>query len=247
MTQLKGQNLTIAERISGVDFCLEPGQLWAVLGPNGAGKSSLIKGLLGLTPLDDGWAQLDDHPVSSLSPKERARQVAYLPQSQPLAWPNRVIDLVSLGRFAYGAGRLSETDSLAVNQAMEDCSLTQLATRPADELSGGELARVHFARALAAQTPLLVVDEPTAALDASAQFQVMDLIEQYVGRGGGALVVMHDLSLAAQYASHVLWLKDGRCLGQGETREMLTEAWIDQVYGVRSAVSADGVLLTRTR
>ena len=206
MTELIVQNISLhmqsSTLVKDASFQLAQGELVALLGPNGAGKTSLIRLALGLEPPSSGTSKLDDVDTSSLSPMARARSISYLPQSRPLAWPNTVRDIVSLGRFSYGAapGRLNTEDSKAVAQAMKACDLDHLAQRTADTLSGGELARTHCARAFAAEAPLLIADEPTVALDPRHQFRIMDLIKRFVDTGGGALIVLHDIQLAARYA-----------------------------------------------
>ncbi|MBU1286243.1 MAG: ABC transporter ATP-binding protein [Alphaproteobacteria bacterium] len=224
--------------VEGAGFSLVPGELVALLGPNGAGKTSLLRASLGLEKRTSGTASLNGDDCTTLSPMERARRVAYLPQQRPLAWPNAVRDVVALGRFAYGAapGRLSQPDADAVDRAMETCDLAALAHRSADTLSGGELARVHCARAFAAEAPLLIADEPVAALDPRHQFRIMDIIQSYVARGGGALVVLHDISLAARYASRLIWMKDGRIVADGPPAETLTAERLSEIYGVRAHV-----------
>ena len=156
MTSLRISNLTIRAKetvlVENVSTELKTGELVVLLGPNGAGKTSLIRGALGLIKPSSGTSQLNGTEVSSISPTERAQQVSYLPQIRPLAWPNRVRDVVALGRFSHGAtiGRLSEQDQSAVDAAISACDLTHLQDRSADTLSGGELARMHCARAFAA-------------------------------------------------------------------------------------------------
>ena len=221
------------------------GELVALLGPNGAGKTSLIRAALNLEKTSTGKVTISGQDARALSAGARARKVAYLPQSRPLAWPNRVEDIVSLGRFSHGAslGRLSPTDATAVAAAMSACDITHLANRRADTLSGGELARVHCARAFAAQAPLLIADEPIAALDPRHQFRIMDLIQRFVSDGGGALVVLHDIQLAARYASRLVWMKDGCILADGSPEETLTTSRLEDVYGVKAVIENGRVLM----
>lgn len=249
MTELLAKDLTLQAGdtilLDQASFTLKPGELITLLGPNGAGKTSLIRASLGLEMPVSGTATLGDEALFDLSPQSRARQVSYLPQSRPLAWPNPVRDVVALGRFSYGAalGRLSQEDAAAVQNALASCDLLHLADRRTDTLSGGELARVHCARAFAAQTPLLIADEPIAALDPKHQFKILDLIQSYVSQGGGALVVLHDLGLAARYATRMIWMKGGRIIADGPTSETLSEARIEEIYGVKARIENGQVSL----
>ena len=234
--------------VNGANLQLVPGELVALLGPNGAGKTSLLKAALGLEKRSAGFARLDGSDSAKLSPIERARRVAYLPQQRPLAWPNTVRDVVALGRYAYGAapGHLSPEDDAAVDQAIKRCDLTELTDRQTDTLSGGELARVHCARAFAADAPLLVADEPVAALDPRHQFRIMDIVREYVDGGCGALVVLHDISLAARYATRIVWMKDSRIVADGAPEDTLTPERLADIYGVRATVSGRAVEIQGT-
>jgi iron complex transport system ATP-binding protein len=247
MTELAVQNLAISKAgkrlVKGVSFAVRQGELVVMLGPNGAGKSLTLHHAIGLGQPDDGRAMLDGAPVRTLKPDVRARALSYLPQMRPLAWPVQVSDLVALGRFAHGAraGRPGSVDAAAVASAMDACSVTELAGRNANTLSGGELARAHCARAFASEAPLLIADEPVAALDPREQFRIMDLFRAYVTKGGGALVVLHDIRLAARYADRLIWMKDGEIVADGAVEVTLTAARLAEVYGVRTEVSGRDV------
>ncbi len=250
MTDLSVKDLTYqvngATLVEQASFKLVPGELICLLGPNGAGKTSLIRTSLGLEKPSFGQSMLDGESTLTLSPILRARRIAYLPQIRPLAWPNAIRDIVALGRFSHGAvlGRLKGADRDAVDRALSACDLTHLADRRADTLSGGELARMHCARAFAAEAPLLVADEPIAALDPRHQFRILDLIADFVASGGGALVVLHDIQMAARYASRLIWMKGGRILADGPPSETLTEDRLKDVYGIEARV--DGLRIEMT-
>lgn len=219
-------------------FRLASGEFIVLLGPNGAGKTSLIRSALGLETPTSGSALIDGRRTDQIGPIERARQIAYLPQIRPLAWPNTVRDVVALGRYSHGAtlGRLKGDDAIAVDDAIKACDLDDLSQRAADTLSGGELARMHCARAFAAQAPLLVADEPIAALDPRHQFRILDLIANFVEQGGGALVVLHDIQLAARYATRLLWMKDAQIIADGTPDETLSVERMRDIYGVRANI-----------
>lgn len=246
---LKAENITVraqgATLVENASFTLKPGELVALLGPNGAGKTTLLRASLGLSKPAEGHVTLDKDEVQTLSPMQRARRVSYLPQIRPLAWPNTVRDVVALGRYSHGGslGRLKAKDAEAVDAAIDACDIAALSHRKTDTLSGGELARVHCARAFAAQAPLLVADEPVAALDPRHQFRVMDLLKKYVRNGQGALVVLHDIALAAKYADRFIWMKDGRIQAQGTPEETLTEERLAHIYGVKSRVEGAKVVV----
>lgn len=251
MAELTVTNLTLEAGqtvlVDRASFRLAPGDFIALLGSNGAGKTSLIRTALGIQKAASGSSTLDGMDVTRLSAVERARQIAYLPQTRPLAWPSRVRDVVALGRFSHGAhiARLKGSDLRAVDQALADCDLTDLSHRNADTLSGGEQARMHCARAFAAEAPLLVADEPTAALDPFHQFQVLDLISGFVEKGGGALVVMHDVQLAARYASRLIWMKRGQIISDGAPPDTLTPERVHETYGVRAEIDGTRITLER--
>ncbi len=224
--------------LDGVGLDLGAGELAALVGPNGAGKTTLLRAALGMIRPAAGTARLDGRDVFRFRPEERARRVAYLPQQRPLAWPNRVRDVVALGRFAFGGSpaRLGPEDRAATERALRDADLEGLADRAADTLSGGETARMHVARAFAAGTPLLLADEPVAALDPLHQHRVMRLLRRFVDAGGGALAVLHDLDLAARYADRLLWMREGRLVADGSPGETLTRERLAEVHEVRADV-----------
>ncbi|TGY90596.1 ABC transporter ATP-binding protein [Marinicauda algicola] len=219
-----------------VSLCLEPGELVALLGPNGSGKSTTIKAALGLLPLEAGEARLGDVPLRALGPRERGRRASYLPQTRRAVWSIEARDLVALGRFAYGSApyeRLSPADRAAVDEALERCDAADLARRGVDTLSGGEQARVHLARALAAGAPALLADEPAAALDPRHQYEAMALLRAEADSGRGVLVALHDLHAARRWADRVVVLDAGRIAAQGAPGEALDAGVLAQVFGVR--------------
>jgi len=167
--------------VDSVSLSIDRGDVVALLGPNGAGKTSLMRAALGLIPLAQGAALLGDSDPRRLSPRERALRAAYLPQRPQSIWPVSVETLVALGRFAYGAApdRLQPRDQAPVDEALAACDLLALRARRMDEISGGEKARAHLARALAQQAPLLLLDEPSAGLDPAQALGVADILRAH--------------------------------------------------------------------
>jgi len=251
--ELIAKNITVMAGdkplVSGVNMELRRGELVALLGPNGAGKTTVLRTALGFIKPKTGRVTLGGDDVLGLSPIARASRAAYLPQTRPLAWPNIVHDVVALGRYSHGAnlGRLGAVDAEAVDGAISACDIAHLAQRKMDTLSGGELARVHCARAFAAQAPLLIADEPVAALDPRHQYRVMKLIRDYVHQSQssqrGALVVLHDISLAARNADRLIWMKEGRIIADGSPAETLTTDRLADVYGVKARLNGSDVII----
>ena len=224
---------------------IRPGQLTGLVGPNGAGKTTAVRALLGLQQLARGKASIGGRCVTKLAAKDQALMVAYLPQARQLAWPVNVYEVVALGRFAYGSGlgRLGQQDKTAINDALAHCDLLHLAERSVANLSGGELARVHVARAFATCAPAIVADEPTAALDPKHAFGVLELLRAKAKQGDAVLVILHDLALAAQFCDKLIVMQEGRVVVQGPPRDALSCEIIAKVFGVSAIWQEDRLSL----
>lgn len=214
MIELLGRDLGIGDRLTDATVRLGAGELVAIVGPNGSGKTSLLRLLAGQRAADRGMVRLDGVPIGTMHPLERARRLAYLPQRAELAWPISVSDMVALGRFAFGHGRVTLDDRAAVTTALAEVGCAHLAERSTATLSGGELALAAIARIFAGAAPLMVLDEPTAALDPARQHQIMDALRAKVAQGHGVAVVLHQLNLAARYADRIVWMKGGRIVAE---------------------------------
>ncbi len=242
MTQLTLTNVSAhigpIALLDDITLAIEPGQLVALIGPNGAGKSSLLKAAIGQLDLSAGQVELDAVSINALSPLARARKISYLPQQRALAWPITVRGVVALGRFAFAGqfGAASASDSAIIDQTIAACDLVDLQHRTTDTLSGGELARMHCARAFVAQTPLLLGDEPVAALDPAHGLTIMSLLRDYVRHGNGALIVLHDLNLAAQFADRLVWMQAAKIVADGSVEKTMTPEQIGQVFNVSASV-----------
>ena len=227
--------VTLDERmvVDGVSLHVAAGQLLALIGPNGAGKTTLLAALAGLRP-HQGTVRLLGHPRDALPGRERARTLAYLPQGHLAHWPLTVRRLVELGRLPHLAPWRAPVaaDRLAVTEALQRADLVDLAERPFDTLSGGERARVMLARVLAVEAPLVLADEPVAALDPYHQLRVMELLRDYADGGAALIVVLHDLSLAARFCDELLLLHEGRLLARGPAEQVLSTAHLAEAYRV---------------
>ena len=233
---IEGLSVTLAGRpvLAGIDARLEPGALIGVIGPNGAGKSTLARATLGLLPTVAGAVLVDGRDVTALPAGVRARMMAYMPQGQMLEWPLTVERLVALGRLPRlgPMSRIGAADHDAIEQAMARADVLGLRNRTATGLSGGERARALLARALAVEAPVLVADEPLAALDPGHQLQVMALLQDLARGGMTVVAVLHDLAMAQRFCDRLLLLAGGRLVADGTPEAVLTAARLADVYGV---------------
>ena len=218
--------------LHGVSLTLSPGEVLAVLGPNGAGKSTLLRCLAG-TLAPQGEVELDGRPFGSVPPSERARLLAFVPQHIPPRLPMTVFETVLLGRRPYLSWRPRPQDLEAAWEALSLLGLAELAHREFSEISGGQRQKAALARALAQESRLLVMDEPTSSLDLKHQLEVMTLLcAQAEERDTGVILAVHDLNLAARFASRAVLLHHGRVLADGPPEQVLTEDSIREVYDV---------------
>lgn len=225
--------------VDGVDLAVGAGEVLGLVGPNGAGKSSLLKVMAGVVAADGGDCLLDGTPLSRLPAAERARQVGYLAQQAEIHWPLTVSRVVEMGRFGHRGRwrRLGADDRAAVAQAMALTEIESLGERIVTTLSGGERMRVLLARLFAAGTPILLADEPTAALDPYHQLHVMELMRGHADNGGAVIAVLHDLNMAARFCDRLVLLDRGRLYATGVPADVLTEAALREVYGVDACIS----------
>jgi iron complex transport system ATP-binding protein len=224
--------------IDDVDCTVPAGHVGALLGPNGAGKSTLLHLIAGIERADAGTVRFGDRDLAALRRRDRARVIALAEQDVQDAPGLRVAEVVALGRTPHlGAfAAASELDRAIVRRCLEDAGLVDLADRDYATLSGGERQRVNLARALAQEPELLLLDEPTNHLDIRAQLSMLRLLRELAHAGLTVLAALHDLSLAAGYADHVIVLDHGHVVAAGEPRDVLTPELIRAVWGVEAIV-----------
>ena len=224
--------------VDGVDLEVDRGEWVAVIGPNGAGKSSLLRAVAGTVP-HEGEITVGGVEVRALPRRQAARLVALVPQHPVLPEGMRVLDYVLLGRTPHLGYFAVETtaDAVIALEAMERLDATDLAARRLDTLSGGERQRVVLARALAQQPEVLLLDEPTTALDIGHGQQVLDLVDELrAERGMSIVAAVHDLTLAAQYAGRLVLVDGGRVAASGSADEVLTEEALGRFSGARVTI-----------
>ena len=229
---LAAQNLSLTGRLNGVSLTLNPGEVTAICGPNGAGKSSLLSCLAGLLEPARGALALDGAPLNTLTPRERARALGYLPQQGEVAWDLSVETLAGLGRLPWNAGIAA--DRAAVEAALTALDLEQFRARPMSQLSGGEQARALLARVLAGEPRWLLADEPLANLDLAHQLALLRQFRTLAGQGAGVVLVLHDLAQAMNHADRVVVLDGGVIAADGSPDVALSEAAIARVWKVRA-------------
>jgi iron complex transport system ATP-binding protein len=230
--------------VDGVSLEVERGEWVSILGPNGAGKTTLLRVLAGTIGFRGG-ASLDGRRLGSLRRREVARLVALVPQSPVVPAAMTVSEYVLLGRTPHLAPLAQEgaEDRAAAAAAIRRLDLDELAPRELGSLSGGELQRAVIGRALAQAAPILLLDEPTTALDIGHQQQVLELVDRLRREEGLTVVAaMHDLTLAAQYGDRVVLVDRGRVVAEGTARDVLTSERVEELYGARVRV-VDGVVV----
>jgi iron complex transport system ATP-binding protein len=226
--------------VDDVDLTVRRGEVVGLVGPNGAGKSTLLHAIAGDTDLvDEGSVLLGGRPARDWSIATLAGFRAVLPQRSTVGFPFPAHEVVRMGTSPWSAGADPTSVDAAVAAALDATDALHLAERPFPTLSGGEQARVSLARTLAQRAPLLLLDEPTAALDLRHQELVLGLAVRHAADGGGAVVVLHDLGAAARYADRVVLLARGRVEADGPPAEVLTAARISAVYEHPVAVVTD--------
>ncbi|MFJ1749819.1 ABC transporter ATP-binding protein [Streptomyces sp. NPDC088116] len=248
MSRLTARELTLAYDdhtvVHELDLAVPDGRVTVIVGPNACGKSTTLRALGRLLRPKGGSVLLDGTELAKIPTKRIARSIGLLPQSPAAPEAITVADLVSRGRQPHQRWwqQWSDEDERAVTDAMTRTDVTALADRPVDELSGGQRQRVWIAMALAQETDLLLLDEPTTFLDIAHQVEVLDLVRRLNHEQGRTVViVLHDLNQAARYADHLVAMESGRIVAEGHPSEVVTAELVREVFGLESVVVPDPV------
>lgn len=225
-------------RLEGITLRMRPGEMLGIVGPNGSGKSTLLRLLSGALRPDGGDVLLEGAALRGIGRRRLATRVAFLPQSLRTTFRFRVRDVVAMGRYPYqGAfGFLRREDVAAIEEALEETETTGLAERHFSTLSGGEKQRVLVAGILAQQPQVMLLDEPTAALDIHHQSDVLDLLWRLSRSGLAVALVTHDLNAASQFCDRLALLSEGRLARMGTPEEVLEEKLLSETYGAQVRV-----------
>ena len=242
--QAKTLTLTYGAQPVATDLSVqvEPGKITAIVGPNGCGKSTLLRALSRLLAPASGRVELDGKSLSDFTGKELAKVLGLLPQSPVAPEGITVADLVGRGRHPHLGlwGRYSKQDYQIIAHALEATGTAEFSDRPIEELSGGQRQRVWIAMALAQDTDVLLLDEPTTYLDVANQLDILDLlVELNQERGTTILMVLHDLNMAARYCDQLIAMRAGKIVAAGSPAEVVTAANMRQVFGINARVIAD--------
>ncbi|MFA0623467.1 heme ABC transporter ATP-binding protein [Vibrio breoganii] len=221
-----------------INFEVEAGALIGVIGPNGAGKSSLLKHLSGYLTPSSGNVFIKGQSLGALSASERAAQISYLPQSNRVEFPYKVTELVSLG-LVNNASLSIEEKKQKIAQALKRLDIEYLADRTVDHLSGGEQQLVHLARILLQDTPIILLDEPSASLDIGHEAQLMNILHSLVKEGKTVVVALHNLNTAAEFCDRLMLLQNGRLVADGKPDKILTQELIESIYPYQVQVSTN--------
>lgn len=235
--------------LNDVSCSAKAGRLTGLIGPNGAGKSTLLRALVRLQAIDKGRISWDGEEITNLRPHQLSRRFAYLAQGQTIYWPLTVEALATLGRRPSFTpfSRLTPADQTIIDQAIEQTGLGSMRNRPITTLSGGERARALLARVLASEAPVVLTDEPVAALDPFHQLNILDILKDLAAKGRAVVIVLHDLSLARRYCEDIILLNSGRVAACGPSSEVLTKSTLEPVYGVELDLSNSAAVLPLSR
>ena len=244
------ENLTIAYGnkiiIKDLNLTLKKGKITALIGPNGCGKSTLLKALARINKVSTGQVLLNNQPLSHYVDKQLAQKMSLLPQILITPEGITVKRLVEYGRTPYLShwGKLEEQDKNIVNAAMQETQVSEFATQAVESLSGGQRQRAWIAMILAQDTDIIMLDEPTTYLDLSHQIELMKLMQAMKEKGKTVIVVLHDLNQACRYSDHLVVMKEGTVVAEGEPETVFTTQLLREVFSLKATVIKDPIANT---
>lgn len=217
-----------------IDFDVQQGEFFGLIGPNGSGKSTLIKTIAHLQQTKQGDIQVHEIPQQTFSNKELAKFISYVPQETVVGFDFKAIDVVKMGRHAYGSLFKSDTkeDEAIVRWAMEQTDTVHLMDRSIQSLSGGQRQLVMIAKALAQDTPIILLDEPISALDVYYQLKILTMLQSLCAQGKTIIIVLHDLNLASRFCHKLMILNEGKIQKLGTPEEVLTQSTLKNIYHI---------------
>jgi len=232
--------------INDLSLTLPKGKITALIGPNGCGKSTLLKALARINKASAGQVLLNNQPLQTFADKQLAQQLSLLPQILTTPEGVTVQRLVEYGRSPYIShwGKLSPQDKQAVEQAMQETQVNEFASQTASSLSGGQRQRAWIAMVLAQDTEVVMLDEPTTYLDLSHQIELMKLMQAMKAKGKTVIVVLHDLNQACRYCDHLVVMKQGEVVAEGEPKAVFTEQLLQDVFSLAAKVVPDPIANT---
>lgn len=242
---LKINNISFSYRqdkkiLDDISLDVNQGDVLGILGINGAGKTTFIKCINNIFSPNSGTVKVNGKDISSMTPKEIAQLIAYVPQYNGTFFNINVLDTVMMGRLPYAGRSYSKKDREIVYNILEKMNLEKFAFRSIREMSGGERQRVFIARALAQQPKIIILDEPTSSLDLHNQLFILKIIEDLAKRDNLTIImIIHDLNLASMFCSKLVMLKEGKIFAQGNSADVLIEENISKVYKVSSKISIE--------
>ncbi|WP_368654192.1 ABC transporter ATP-binding protein [Ornithinibacillus sp. 4-3] len=231
--------------LKNINASIPKGSFSGLIGPNGSGKTTLLKTLSKLIPYDKGEVSIAEKELSFYKHKTLARELSYVPQDTNIDFDFNVKDIVAMGRYAHGTFFNKEISNEAiVKEAMIATNTWRFADKSILSLSGGQRQLVCIAKALAQDTPLILLDEPIAALDIYYQIRILKLLKELTMQGKTVVTVLHDLNLVARFCENVLLLEDGKIKAHGSCKEVLTEQTLQETYQIEAAVREDKLIKT---
>ena len=250
---MKSDFLTIKNLICGyskepvikdISFCVRQASIVGILGPNGSGKTTLFKAIGGMLPFQEGIIQYNEKNLTQISVKERAKEMAFIPQFFSVPFNYSVEEIVLMGRYPHKKRfeLFSKNDRDVLEKVLKETDLYEKRSMPVNSLSGGEIQRVVLAQGFCQEAKLLLLDEPVSHLDIGHQGQILDVIARMSKKSGlTVMLILHDLNLAALYCDHIILLNNGRIAKQGEVDQVLTYKNIEAVYGTTVIVKENPV------